>query len=552
MSGHRRRLREVTETLSRHGLAFLVTDAAHPAWPPFHRGLLGHPRRSEPYTRADHLRLALEELGPTFVKVGQILSTRPDLLPPEYLTELSRLQDATPPVAAPEIVKTVTAELKGDLGLAFLEFDTSPLASASIGQVHAAILADGTEVVVKVRRPGVDDTIVEDLEILKDISARASRRWAALADYDLMGLVEEFSQTLLSELDYSQEGRNAERFASNFAGNNDVRIPRVYWIATSPRMLTLERVHGIKITDVDALDTAGIDRRALAVRATEIVCQMVFIDGFFHADPHPGNLFIEPDGRVALIDFGMVGEIGDKLREQLAAMLVAVAQEDTDLMVGAVVALDVNGTGIDRQALRADLDGLLTRYRGLSIGEIAIGPLIVGLLDILRSHHIAMPHQMILLLKMLVMVEGLGIQLDPGFQMGEVLSPFAERLVANQWSASKLARRYARLLADAIDLGAEIPELLRRLTVAAELRIRDEQRQGDDLHQAVREVEKASRDLGIGIVTAAAVASLVQWTVASRDRSARERIAISLVTVAAPVGAFVGWSLIRTRQRTGR
>lgn len=547
MTGHRGRYRQVTETLSRHGLAFLVTDSGHRTWPPFHHGLLGHQRRAEPYTRPDHLRLALEELGPTFIKIGQILSTRPDLLPAEYLVELARLQDGAPSVSGPTITRILTDELGGDPSRAFVEFDIVPLASASIGQVHAALLADGAEVVVKVRRPDVVETVLEDLEILGDIAARASARWAPLAEYDVVGLVGEFSRTLRAELDYLIEARNAERFAVNFASNTDVHIPRVYWDTTSSRMLTLERVRGVKVPDVDALDAAGIDRRLLAVRATQIVCQMVFVDGFFHADPHPGNLFIEDDGRIALIDFGMVGEIDDDLRGQLASLLVAVSQTDADRMTRAVLGLAEDRMRVDRDALREELDGLLTTYRGRPIGEIPIGPLVTSVLEILRSYRIALPHQLVLLLKMLIMVEGLGIQLDPEFQMGDVLGPYARRLVASEWSATRLAQKYARLFEDAVEFGQELPDLLRRLTAMAERDGPSGSLRPEDLEPAIRRIERAGTQLAVGVVSAAAVSGLVQVLGGNgfRDHSARERLAVAMVAIVVPTGLFLGWSRVR-------
>lgn len=549
MRGHRGRYRQVTETLSRHGLAFLATDSGRPSWPPFHHGLLGHQRRAEPYTRPDHLRLALEELGPTFIKIGQILSTRPDLLSAEYIAELARLQDHAPAVSSASITRIVTEELGADLSQTFMEFDMAPLASASIGQVHAALLTDGTEVVVKVRRPDVVETVGEDLEILNDIAALAGKRWDALADYDVVGLVEEFARTLRAELDYLLEGGNAERFAANFAGDTDVHIPRVYWNCTSSRMLTLERVSGIKVTDVDALDAAGIDRRSLAVRATQIVCQMVFVDGFFHADPHPGNLFIEDDGRVALIDFGMVGEIDADLREQLASLMVAVSQTDADRMTRALLGLAGEGRRVDRHALSGELDGLLTQYQGLPIGEIPIGPLVTRLLEILRAYRIALPHQLVLLLKMLIMVEGMGVQLDPDFQMGEVLAPYAKRLVASEWSATELAQKYARLFGSVIDFSEGLPELLRGLTAWAEKDDSYRGIQAEDLESAIRRIERAGSHLAVGVLAAAAVNGLVQAVITNqnRERPAGARLAGAIVAIAVPAGIFLGWSHVPRR-----
>ena len=288
---HLDRYRVIGETLARHGLGVLLGASGIERYLPFHRQIARYAHRSENLSTAQHVRLALEELGPTFVKLGQVLSTRPELLPPAYVTELALLQDSLSPVPEPVIRQVLEAELGGPLESLFAAFDLTPLASASIGQAHAATLLDGTDVVVKVRRPGAVEQIEVDLEILQNLAAQADRRWVEAADYDLPGLAEEFARTLRGELDYLAEGRNAERFAENFAGDPGVRIPRVFWETTTTRVLTVERLGGYKISDLDALDAAGIDRPALAAHATQVVAQMIFDDGFFHANPHPGNMF---------------------------------------------------------------------------------------------------------------------------------------------------------------------------------------------------------------------------------------------------------------------
>ncbi len=327
MVSHLDRYREIAETLARHGLGVLIGASGMERWVTFPRALVRRSRRDQPYSTAEHLRLALEELGPTFVKLGQLLSTRSDLLPPAYLVELARLQDALPPVPGQVVRELVEQELGRAPDDVFVHFDSVPLASASIGQAHAATLQDGTEEVVKVRRPGAVEQIEVDLEILHNLAAQASRRWKEAADYDLPGLAQEFARTLRAELDYLAEGRNAERFATNFAGDEGVHIPQVYWETSTSRVLTLERIRGVKVSDLEALDAGGIDRQSLAARAAEVAAQMIFDDGFFHADPHPGNLFIEPDGRIGLIDFGMVGVVDAELRERLAVLLVALIRK---------------------------------------------------------------------------------------------------------------------------------------------------------------------------------------------------------------------------------
>ncbi len=310
------RQRQIAEVLARYGLDYLANLIGIDRLIARERALRGRDSQ-DAHTPPEGLRLALEELGPTFIKLGQLLSTRADLLPPEYRRELTKLQDTAPAVPSDAVQETIEAELHASAADAYRSFHPEPLACASVGQAHLATLHDGTEVVVKVRRPNVVEEMGQDFEIIQNFAARASRRSKTAARYDLIGLADEFVQTLRAQLDYLQEARNAERFAANFDGDSSVQIPHVFWDLTTSRVITLERIRGAKITDVAALENYGLDRHALAERAAQITAKMVFEDGFFHADPHPGNFFIEPTGRIGIVDFGMVGSIDEPLREQL-------------------------------------------------------------------------------------------------------------------------------------------------------------------------------------------------------------------------------------------
>lgn len=394
---------------------------------PFQRGWLGHERRDRPYARPEHIRLALEELGTTFVKLGQILSTRGDLLPDDYQAELARLQDSAPPVPASAILDTIAAELGCDAGSVFATFDPQPLGSASIGQAHAASLLDGSEVVVKVRRPGVVAQVEGDLAILAHLAHRAAARSELARRHDVPGLVAEFSSTLRAELDYVTEGRNAERFASAFSNDPSVHIPAVHWEATTSQVLTLERLRGVKVSDPKALDATGLDRAELARSAAMISLRMVFEHGFFHADPHPGNFFVEPDGTIGLIDFGMVGAVDGATRRRLIALLTGFAARDGDAMVDNVIALSVAGTGIDRTALSSDLLALAAEQLNRPLGDVSFGSLLGGILAVVRRHKLVLPADLALLIKTIAMSEGVGAQIDPTFRLAAVILPFLAR-----------------------------------------------------------------------------------------------------------------------------
>lgn len=450
---HFDRTREIASVLLSHGWDFL-RDSEHSS----------SYKKLSTSSRPVHLRQALEELGTTFIKLGQILSTRADLLPPEYLSELAKLQDSAPEVDSREILESLVTELGRPIESCFAHFDPVPLAAASIGQVHKAILWDGSEVVVKIRRPGVVEQVNEDLEILGHLAATASRH----SGYDLVGLVEEFSQTLRAELNYIREGHNAERFAANFASDSGVHVPRVFWEFTTPRILTLERIHGIKINDFDGLDQQGTDRGWLANYATNVVLKMVCEDGFFHADPHPGNFFIEPNGTIGLIDFGMVGSLDEQTQGLLAELLVAIEHQDADRLVDIFLDLGVTQKRIERAVVRRDVQHLLNTYWGLPLSELKVTELLNDVYSIMRRHQMHLPTNMALLLKTVIMIEGIGAHLDPQFRFTDSLGRFTERLLLRQYSPINLISNWGRAGLDLARLGVELPQHVRRIVNATE------------------------------------------------------------------------------------
>lgn len=540
---HLERYRVIAETFARHGLGVLLGASGIERFIPFHRSIARYAHRSENYSTAQHVRLALEELGPTFVKLGQLLSTRSDLLPPAYLTELAKLQDSLTPVPEAVIREVLETELGGPVEKIFDRFDLTPLASASIGQAHAATLHDGTEVVVKVRRPGAVEQVEVDLEILKNLAAQAERRWEDAAAYDLPGLAEEFARTLRAELDYLAEGRNAERFAENFAHDPGVHIPRVYWETSTTRVLTLERLSGLKVSDLDALDAAGIDRPAVAAHATRVVAQMIFDDGFFHADPHPGNLFIEPDGRIGLIDFGMVGVVDTELRERLGLLLVALARKDPHRIAAALAKLSTSTTPVNLRELSEDLRPVIELYDGLPLAEISAGKMIRELLSVLRRRQLRLPREFSLVLKMVIMTEGMGVALDPDFHLEEVLSPYAQRLVANRYSLAALKRHLSDAGVDAFEIATQLPIQLRRLQSLLDEGGPEVHLRTADLEPLVDRLDVISKRVVFGVVTAAALRGVVEIITADPEHRTWQVPLLSAgVGTAGVIAAFVGVS----------
>ncbi|MEN2740314.1 AarF/ABC1/UbiB kinase family protein [Microbacterium sp. X-17] len=532
MRSHAARYQEIAETLARHGLASLL-DAA---------GLrFGNPRAAE------HVRLALEELGPTFVKLGQVLSTRPDLIPEPFLTELAKLQDGARPVPAEEIHDVIRLELGADPADLFAWFQSEPLASASIGQAHLARLPDGTDVVVKVRRPGAVEQVEGDLEILRDLADRASRTWKAARAYDLRGLVQEFSRTLRAELDYVQEGRNAERFATNFARRPGVRIPRIFWDLTTPRVLTLERMSGMKITDLTALDEAGVDRKALAKSGATIMLQMIFDDRFFHADPHPGNLFVAPSGSISLIDFGMVGEVADDLADHLTTFLVAFTFQDPDALTASVLDLSATKGSIDREALHDGIVSFVSEYEGRPLREIGLTRLAPHLFSLFRAQHLQLPREIALIFKVLVVIEGIGVRLDPDFDLFAVLRPFVQQLLQKQMSFTSVARRLAQASTDAGGLLLELPGHVRRLLAIAETSGVDVHLRAAELEPLMRRAERIGDRVVAGMIAAALIGG-VGDLVAGGKRWRSWRSALMGAGIAG-IGTLLGYLLWTERRR---
>lgn len=409
---------EIVQVLGRHARLALA-DAV--------RGRLGPGRDPARRERgAIHLRDALADLGPTFIKLGQVLSTRPDLVPPALERALSSLQDGAPAVGTEEIRAAISAEFGRSPDEAFALFEPVPLAAASIGQVHAAVLHDGREVVVKIRRPGVDAAIEDDLSVLGHLGRMASARFSPFRRIDVSGFVEEFAETIRNELDYLAEGSNADRLRADltFLG---VHVPEVLWAYTTSGVLTLERIRGAKIDDLEQLDAMAVDRPALAMTLARVYLTMVFANGFFHADPHPGNLFVEEGGRLAMVDFGMVGTVSEEVRRSLIEILIALTTGDMARSAAALHKLGIAPNDVEEDRFVVEVERLTEASIKVPVGEIRIGPLLADLMTVSRHHHLRFPRELALLVKTVVMCEGLAAALDPDFALPRALIAFSGR-----------------------------------------------------------------------------------------------------------------------------
>lgn len=503
-----RRSREITAILARHGLGWLVGQVGLGDLIPFERGWFGHPARETPYTQAEHLRLALGELGATFIKLGQALSTRPDLVPPAYVAQLAKLQDAAPLVPFEQIRQIVCDELGQSPETIFAEFDPQPLASASIGQAHAGKLKHGQPVIVKVQRPGVAEQVEQDLAILAGMAEWTEAHTAFGRGYNLSALVDEFAYTLRNELDYRREGQNADRFRRSFAGDPRAYIPRMYWDFTTGRVLTIERVGGIKIAEVSALDEAGIDRHTVAENAVELMLREVFEFGFFHADPHPGNFFVRPDGSIALIDFGMVGRLDDRLQEILLRIGLAVARQDARRLTDEFYMLGVAGGRAKRAVLQRDLDHFLGRYAGRPIKELAAAQVTNEVMAVALRHRLQLPSELVMLFRLVAMSESLGARLDPDFRLFEFALPYLQQFWLKRRSPKALALRLGQAALEATELGLELPQRASRLLGQLERGELEFNVNHEGLREFTRQLQRMTNRLALTMLLAATIIAL--------------------------------------------
>jgi ubiquinone biosynthesis protein len=430
---HIRRYGQIAEVLTRHGFGAIVAQLGLNRYLNLPQRLVSREPPPTGVTAAQHLRLALEELGSTFVKLGQILSTRPDLLPPSFIDELSKLQDEVPPGPWEPIQALVEEELGAPLGEFFMALDPTPIAAASLAQVYAALLHDGKEVVVKVQRPGIERVVNTDLEIIQDLARLAQERTSLGEVYDPVDLADEFSAALRAELDYRREGRNADRFRTNFAGESHLYVPQVYWDFSTRRVLVLERISGIKISDVAALEAAGYDRHRIAATAAQFIIKQVLEDGFFHADPHPGNLVIMPGEVIGVMDFGTAGYLTAEDRANLVPLYAAIVQIDAVRVVDQLERIGIADPRLaDRAGLQRDLRRLLQKYQGASLKDVSVSEVLGEIEPIIYEYRLRVPPDYWLLIKTLVIMEGVGKGLDPDFDVYEFSGPYVRRFLLRQ------------------------------------------------------------------------------------------------------------------------
>ncbi|MBA4395763.1 MAG: ABC transporter [Syntrophus sp. (in: bacteria)] len=384
--------------------------------------------RVEGLTDFERLRLACEELGPTFIKMGQILSTRSDLIPEDLVRELTRLQDNVPAFPFSQVREIVEQELRTPLTALFAHFDETPLAAASIGQVHRARLITGEEVIIKIQRPGIRKIIEVDLEILFHLATLMEKNIEEAEIYRPTRVVDEFARSIEKEINYKIEAQHAERFARQFAGNESIYVPRIFNETSTGRVLTMEYVDGVKASDIDLLEKTGLDRKIIAARGADVTFEQIFKHGFFHADPHPGNICILPGNVVCYLDFGMMGYIDKRSMETFADIIIGYVRRDEAAIADAVMRIVEWDDPPDRRALESDIASFVDLYLYKPLKDMHMGDILQELLDLFARHRLRLPPDLFFMIKAMTEVEGLGLMLDPDFNMVEKVEPFIKDL----------------------------------------------------------------------------------------------------------------------------
>ena len=504
-----KRYRKIADVLVRHGFGALVTQLGLDQALDFRQRLTPPPE--QPVTRktaAVHLREAITELGPTYIKFGQIASTRPDMLPPEFIDELASLQDKVPPAPWAEIQAAIEAELGRPLAELFLVVDPTPIASASLGQVYAALLPDRTEVIIKVQRPNIEQTIETDLAILADLARLAQERVPGAAALDPVGIVREFAESLRNELDYRSEARNADRLRANFAKENYLRVPTVYWEYTTRHIEVQERLRGIKINDYPALTAAGYDRDRIAMNAAKALIKQVMVDGLFHADPHPGNLMILPGEVIGLIDFGSVGTLDQTDRAYLVRLWISIIRLDAEGVADQLLRMGIAGPQTDQVGLTRALRRMLRKYAGLPLKEIVASEVLNALQPLIYEYKLNVPTDYWLLIKTLVTMEGVGKALAPGFDVFAASGPYVQRFVIQMALPQSWAPGIVRQATGWLNLVSVFPRQATRVMGRLEASDLELRVQVPELRQATRESSSSTNRTVMAILVGAMVIAL--------------------------------------------
>ena len=503
-----RRFNQILRILTKHGFGFAIQQL-HLERHVIGRGVIKIrmlKRFTEPQeSRSVRLRKVLEELGPTFIKLGQILSVRPDLIPIDLCDELSKLQDQVPPFDYGDIKKQIKESLGSYPEELFSAFNSTPIAAASLGQAHQARLKTGEDVVVKVQRPDIRRTIETDIDILYTLAQLAGRYMADIKVFDPNSIVNEFSKVITKEIDFTHEAHNIDKFCKNFKDSTTVRIPKVFWEYTRSKVITTEEIKGIRLNDYLNQPHSNEEKRTVALNGANAILQQIFVDGFFHADPHPGNIFILPDNTVAFVDFGIVGRLDEDSRDAIVSLLIAVSIKNARGIIKALESLGAFTEDVPIRSFKHDINDFMERYYDIPLKQIEISTVLQQAIDSMLRYKLKIPHQFHVLFKAITTIDGVARQLDPEFNTISHTRPFVEKLVRERHDPSRMLKDAALYSSELLDIIKIIPrdayEILKKIKTGR-LKIEFEH-QG--LSKFISEMDKSSNRVSFSLVISALI-----------------------------------------------
>ncbi|AKB28046.1 ABC1 family protein [Methanosarcina siciliae T4/M] len=510
-----KRYGQIIEVLQKYGFGYIVDQIGLGSFGDFTSRLKKQEKRDEHNLSGPvRTRRILEELGPTYIKLGQLLSMRRDLVPLEYAAEFSKLQDDAPSFGFEEVELIIREELRLPVEELFESFEKKPLACASIGQVHRAKLKNGDDVVVKVQRPGIKEVIESDLDIMYSLSGLLTEHIPEARLYRPVELVDELSRSILAEIDYSQEGWNTDRFAENFKDSEQIHIPKVYWDYTGTRVLTLEYIEGIKGGRVDLLEKQGFDRSAIALAVAGSFLKQVFEDGFFHADLHPGNILIMEDGIVAFLDFGMVGHLSSETRDMFLNGMTAMVKGDSSLFVETLRDMGGIDSHVDTKVLKVDFDYFRSKYYGRALKNLDASVIIEELIEVLRMNQVKVPYNITLLVRGTLAVEGFGLIIDPDLNLAELVEPYAKNAIKESFYPQNIARVLYDNISSWSRIFQKAPTKISHILDNAENGYLGIKLESEETKRLISEINTASNRLSFSLIISAIIvaSSLITQT----------------------------------------
>lgn len=497
---HLQRYQEIVAAFTRNGFGFIMKELGLLELLSIPKRLFIEGKEIDRKTVGVQLRKFLEELGPTFIKIGQIASTRSDIFPKDIIVELEKLQDDVPAFSYEEVTNLFVDELNMSISDIFSYFSEEPLAAASIGQVHFGILKTGERVAVKVQRPKIRKVIETDLEILQDIAALAEKRLDWAAKYQLSDIVDEFAKSLRNEVNYIVEGRNCEKIAKQFQRESSIYIPKVYWEWTSTKILMMEFVEGTKLNDVAKLEQRGYDRKKIAEKIVTTLFQQIFINGFFHGDPHPGNLLVTSGNKLIFMDFGMVGRLSQEKRDHLASLIISMMLQNSEGVMKAVIKMGIVPEETNVLLLRTDIDLLREKYYDLPFSQLSLGEAVNDLFSLAAKHGIRIPTDLSLVGKALLTMEGIVERLDPELSIVRIAEPFGRKLLLERLQPKHIAKKlwghfgnYSEVLTELPASMKEFSAIMRKGKMQIEISLAD-------LDRLLVRMERVSNRLSFSIV----------------------------------------------------